>query len=456
MCSSDLTPQAITEVRWSEADALPFPLCLSSLSEQGLPLEAVSVARGNLLLADHGHTQPPEALPEVPASRLSHPPERDGDACAPREPQAIPPRYRPALARGPLTWAAPPPAAKAPASAALTQRLEQVRPAIRLESTRMDAPAAPPETWEPRPDLLRDTTANDLAFVVESEADGSARLRFGDDSYGRRPSSTLRFQANYRIGNGRAGLVGAESIAHLVGSDPSLAMVEADGVRNPLPAAGALDAEEAAQVRRRAPQAFRRQERAVTPEDYATVVEGFPGVQRASARLRWTGSWHTIFLTVDRLGGRPIDAPFEQDLRRYLETYRMAGHDLEIEAPVPVPLELTLRVCVRAGHQRAHVRGALQAVLGAERLADGQLGYFHPDRWSFGQTVYLSGIEAAARSVAGVATVQATTFQRQGRADPRPLQQGYLPLARLEIATLANNRNHPDRGVLRLDLHGGN
>jgi predicted phage baseplate assembly protein len=214
--------------------------------------------------------------------------------------------------------------------------------------------------------------------------------------------------------------------------------------------------EQAAQLRRRAPQAFRRQERAVTPEDYAAMAERFPGVQRASARLRWTGSWHTVFLTVDRLGGQPMDRPFAAALLRHLETYRMAGVDLEIEEPLLAPLELALQVCVRAGHQRAHVRAALMRALGAQRLPEGGLGYFHPDRWSFGQTVVLSGIEAAARAVAGVAAVRATTFQRQGKADPLPLQKGYLSLAAREIARLDNDRNHPDRGVLRLELHGGN
>ena len=33
------------------ADALPFPLCVSSLSETGARITGVSVARGNILLA---------------------------------------------------------------------------------------------------------------------------------------------------------------------------------------------------------------------------------------------------------------------------------------------------------------------------------------------------------------------------------------------------------------------
>ena len=78
-------------------------------------------------------------------------------------------------------------------------------------------------------------------------------------------------------------------------------------MRNPLPAAGGVDPEAEADVRRNAPQAFRTQERAVTPEDYAAVSERYDGVSRAAATLRWTGSWYTVFVTVDpeaRTAGR--------------------------------------------------------------------------------------------------------------------------------------------------------
>ncbi|HWK82421.1 MAG TPA: putative baseplate assembly protein, partial [Caldimonas sp.] len=88
-------------------------------------------------------------------------------------------------------------------------------------------------------------------------------------------------------------------------------------------------------------------------------------------------------------------------------------------------------------------------------LVDGSRGLFHPDNFSFGQTVYLSPLYAAAHQVPGVASVQVTTFQRQGTDDPSYLLNGELPLDRLEIARLDNDPNFPEHGVLRLDLDGG-
>ena len=102
-----------------------------------------------------------------------------------------------------------------------------------------------------------------------------------------------------------------------------------DRVRNPLAAAGGLDVELIKQVQLYAPQAFRTQERAITEADYAAAAERHPEVQKAAATLRWTGSWYTVFITVDRKGGLPVDADFEKELRIFIERFRMAGQDLE-------------------------------------------------------------------------------------------------------------------------------
>jgi hypothetical protein len=101
------------------------------------------------------------------------------------------------------------------------------------------------------------------------------------------------------------------------------------------------------------------------------------------------------------------------------------------------------------------VRAGLLEVLGSRILPDGRRGLFHPDNLSFGQTVYLSPLYAAARQVAGVASVQVTLFQRQGTPDPQPLADGFMQLGRLEIPRLDNDPNFPEHGVLRLTLYGG-
>ena len=207
-----------------------------------------------------------------------------------------------------------------------------------------------------------------------------------------------------------------------------------DAISNPIPARGGRDPESLEEARQNAPAAFRFQQRAVTPADYAEKAGLHPDVQRAAATLRWTGSWHTIFLTVDRRGGRPVDPDFEIDLRRFLERYRMAGHDLEIDGPRYVPLELEMRVCVAENYYRSDVVAALQALFDNHLHADGTRGFFHPDNFTFGQPVFLSRIYAQAQRVAGVRHVEVTFLRRQGMTTGEPFPaNGRFEVAGLEM-----------------------
>ena len=133
----------------------------------------------------------------------------------------------------------------------------------------------------------------------------------------------------------------------------------------------------------------------------------------------------------------------------------MAGHDLEIDGPRFVPLEIELRVCVLPDYFRSDVKQALLARFTRGVRPDGQPGVFHPDQFSFGQPVYLSRIIAAAQETPGVRFVEPLVFQRQGDPQSNALDSGILPLGRLEIARLDNDPSFPERGVLTLTMEGG-
>ncbi len=460
-----LTGEAYVEIEWGDDDALPFPLCLSAVADAehgGARLDDVSVAWGNIVLADHGQTVA-EVLDPVPPPdpRLLRVAAQSACRCddkkAERQRKRLQtlPRFRPSLHNRPLTQAATvtvsqwvdgelqtlrvPFDPQASAAAAFRWTMEQVLPSIHLEEG----------AWLPRRDLLAsDPRAKE--FVVEVEADGTAYLRFGDGQNGMRPTSGTQFSVQYRVGNGVAGNVGAEAIAHIVTDEPAV-----EGVRNPSPARGGSEPESAERVRQDAPSAFRRQERAVTEADYAEVAQRHSGVQRAAATFRWTGSWHTVFVTVDRLGGLPVDAAFETEIRRHMERYRMAGCDLEIDGPRFVSLDIEVHVCVRPDYFRSSVKAALLEVFSNRDLPDGRRGAFHPDNFSFGQPVFLSRLVAAAQEVAGVEEVRVTKFERQGQPSDEALLAGQLKLGRLEIARLNNDPNFREHGVFSLNLGGG-
>ena len=73
---------SLTNIEWNSADALPFPLCISSVSSEGLPISGVSVALGNVVPADQGiwtineslGTVPPNPPPPVSGTAVIAPP----------------------------------------------------------------------------------------------------------------------------------------------------------------------------------------------------------------------------------------------------------------------------------------------------------------------------------------------------------------------------------------------
>ena len=439
----ELTGDALALVRWSDGDALPFPMPAHRVAG-----EPVTVVHRNVVLVDHGRTVRPGS---PHADRYALPPVPEGGA-----------PYRPMLGDVSITHCDSYPTARAhrqpsdfPASLALFQDARVALPVIGLVDNR----ARP---WKRTRDLLAaDRFAQEFVVEVEARDDRpeqrEARLRFGDSSAGRAPPSGTRFESTLRVGNGGVGNVGAGSIAHVISGASGIS-----SVRNPLAASGGRDPELAEDVRRYAPHAFRVRERAVTESDYAEVAERHPEVQKAVATRRWTGSWATMFVTVDRRGGKELTASFEDRLRAHMERYRLAGHDIEIDGPQFVALEIAMTICVEADHLGSDVKAALLEAFSSHQRADGSQGFFHPDRFTFGQPVFLSDVIAHAMSVPGVAWIdldEATPerrnrFRRYGEESRGEHDEGRMDMGRLEIARLRNDPSAPENGVIRFDVVG--
>jgi hypothetical protein len=136
----------------------------------------------------------------------------------------------------------------------------------------------------------------------------------------------------------------------------------------------------------------------------------------------------------------------------------MAGIDVELERPVYVALELVLGGCVKPGYLRADVEASLRQVFGSGVRADGQRGFFHPDRFTFGDPLRLSNVIAAAMSVDGLAWVE---LKRFARADATPrqaeaaLEAGELTMAARELLRCDSDPSNPEAGHIEFALGGG-
>ncbi|QBR01440.1 baseplate J/gp47 family protein [Paraburkholderia pallida] len=443
-----LTLTPLTRIVWHDADALAFPLCLASIADaahQSQQLPEVSVAYGCVVLADQGRTlgDPLETMPEPLA--------------------AVPPygRYRPALAQPGVTIAAANPYVgdqpaddtqpiQSAAQAAIWSAADTV-PAVTLQGAGV---AGNPPDWYAVGDLLGVGIGGDApAFETEIENDGTTYLRFGDGVNGLAVETGMTFSANYRVGNGAAGNVGADSITLIDRAFPGGGYIVS--VTNPLPAFGGRDPETIEHARQNAPVAFRQQERAVTAQDYVDRTMQFAGVLRASASLRWTGSWTTVFVTVERTGGVAVDSAFKTSLEAYLAAYRMAGHDLEVEDAVRVPLNMAMHVCVAPGYVAADLAQLLLAIFTSGLQPDGTPGLFNAQRFLMGEPFHLSPLITAAQQLAGVASVTVTRFERAQAPDATGLATGVLQPGATELFELANDPDYPDRGQFELSVDGG-
>ncbi len=420
-----VTDTHVVEVTWYDEDQLPFPLCAWRFPLGRCQGDiGAAVARGNVVLAGHGSlVQDEPVVPfEVPAQG----------------------RYSPALGSRGLAWALPYVDTASRALAAARALVIDPRDAL-ADMTRLTDGR---EDWTLQRDLLSsDRFASD--YVAEPDDDGTVHLRFGDDVSGRQPMAGQRFTASYRVGGGTAGNVGREVLTVPVSAVPGV------NVRNPMPASGGAEPEPIEQVRQFAPQAFRVQERAVTDDDYAAAAGRDPRVQRAVGTRRWTGSWYTEFVAVDRQGGIGADPAFRAELTAELEPYRMAGSDVVVQPPAYVPLDIALTVYLAPGYFRGTVKLALIQAFSTRDLPGGGRGFFHPGNFTFATPVYLSRVITAAMAVAGVAWADAVTFQRFGQPSAGELAVGLIGMDRLEVARCDSEAIDPAAGRISFDMTGG-
>lgn len=484
----------LLEVAWDPCDALPFDLRLSvrTPSPDCAWLHDVSLARGNVLLVDHGE----HVRGQCTSTAICTPSDSDGDypglaaalaalpdACTrcgtlaedcwlvPGSTQygccrcdgAVTDVRRPpsdtghVLPDAPLTWAEPlPPHAPVCRLLARDPRLALPQLAVHggaLADVLVAGVPDPRWRWLPQYDLLA-SGPDDRHCVVEIDDDGAAHLRFGDGVLGAQPQAGDFFRAASRIGNGPAGNAGRDSIVWLAWKSGALSAELQP--RNPLPASGGTAPESLAEVKLYAPGAFRAKSlRAVVADDYARFAAQAPELQGAAAALAWSGSWYAADVAVDPLGREDLPAGLARRIRAQLERYRRIGHDVEVHAACYVPLRIALFVCVLPDFLVAHVEAELRDRFGSGLRRDGTPGFFHPDRLKLGAPVFASALLAEAQSITGVAHVEVSCLARADDPTDGVPDDGVLHLAAREIAQLDNDPDHPDHGSISFNMGGG-
>ena len=325
--------------------------------------------------------------------------------------------------------------------------------------------------WQERSTLL-DSGSNDTHFRVEIDDVGDATIRFAkrfdnkDSEFGARPkySAKTKISASYRVGGGGVGNVAADTLVQV--QPPGMAQsLGIQMVTNPLPAVGGRDLESRDHARRFAPATFKKSLVALTAADFQEAAQGYRDadgvqvIQRVQAAFRWTGSWLTATLAVDPVGTTKLPSEREKELLAFLDSRRLAGYDVEVTGkPNFVPVELVIEICLKPAFRADKIETRIRQVLGTAELSGGGVGFFHPDNFTFGQSLYVSRIFDAIGTVEGVRASRIVRLCRYRAANFNSqtvdnLKQGFLKVGPEEIIRLDNDRNFPENGTLLLLIH---
>jgi len=443
-------PTLLTHITWALEDALTHDHDIS-LDAAGncrtkLAGNLVPATQGTRFTESFGIDHAPLASPPTPLAVY-----RLGPNSAP--PETIVPLYQYCLSQSPLAW--------------LGQDDPEARP---VPEIRLVQQGSAPEAWAWFRVLL-EAKEFDRAFTVDAarfsrtarNSDGSVitndydgdqgdTIRFGDNVFGAIPDGGTIFLVTYRVGGGVSGNVAADTIQNF---DP-LTLPGVNAVTNPFAAEGGADAETNERVRRLAPQEFRaKQFRAVVPSDYEHAAESLSWVSNAGTVFRWTGSWLTVFTTVDPQGTETVSVAHHTELINLLNRYRLAGYESYTLPPRFASLDLIIKVCAQPDAFRGDVEAAILSVLSTQTAADATAGFFSPDKFTFGDPLERSSLEAAIQSAYGVAGVLGITYRQRGLNHTYVTMPDTVPVGSNQILRVDNDASRPEAGSIKVKVEGG-
>jgi hypothetical protein len=420
----------LVRVNWQVSDKLKHNYCFT-VDCNGEKTRDVSLFSGNLVRAYHG--QPVSIVFKAPSETLGSgeyyytPTEKWGTLCR------LPEKY------GPLAYLNTLPGGEVKPKSTLEVKVE-------VDGT--------PDPWDEVISLVQSGSGAERGdhFMVETDEQGRSVLRFGNGTIGKELPENAVVHCSYQAGQGLDGNIGADTLIYY--DNTTSPWDEITAVCNPFDVTEGRAPEPVAEILRRVPEAFRaRQLRAVTLEDYEDRAEEVSGVAKASARYAWTGSWRTVRVTIDPRGTSALSRGLKEKVARHLEAVRLIGEDIEIRPPRWVPLVIEVDVCVHPHYWPEDIKYALEMEFTEGYLPDGRTGFFHPDNWTFGQSLHASRIIGRIQQVEGVDHVKKVTMKRFNQPDI--VSEEIIKVKANEIIRVRDNPDAMEEGSVTFFVEGG-
>lgn len=279
----------------------------------------------------------------------------------------------------------------------------------------------------------------DRSYRIELDATENIHVFFGDNLQGKIPVSGADINSNFRYITGdRGGVfgnVGANTITIVVDTIIFNGGPITVAVNNPAQASSGQDIESIVEAKRLGPASLRTLNRAVTPEDYATLSQQFGGVAKALV-TQGAGQGDpccacNLNLYVAPTGGGTLSITAKQNLLDFLDPLKMVGTCVKIQDPNYVGITIQGSVFVFSNFDLPTATTALNTSLSSFFDLAGDFA-------GFGQDLFLGNLFSQLESVSGVDHVDLIQCSR-------------VPLPVLEIWTGNGTINTPIIGQAAQD-----
>jgi hypothetical protein len=219
----------------------------------------------------------------------------------------------------------------------------------------------------------------DKHFRVITEMEGTASIKFGDDVNGKSPGGGSVITIQYVKSSGLAGNVTYTGKITAITStiyDEDGAIVSNVSVTNLGSFLGGDDEEDIEEIRYEAPRVFKTGDRAVTKEDFTSILENYPGVadanvwgenEEAAAAVPPVSAVHEMLnkvkMCVILQEWGDIDDDFKETLSDYIYNKSMLTVKYEFITPVKLLVIPTLIVKVTTGYSISQTGTDISGVL---------------------------------------------------------------------------------------------
>ena len=239
---------------------------------------------------------------------------------------------------------------------------------------------------------------------------GTGQITFGDGTRGYIPPARTNniIMEQYRVGGGSDGNVTTGI------SEQRVTFPFVEGVSNPVAAEGGVNREDLEQIRTRGPATIKHRNRAVTFEDYESLVRESSGqiarvrtLQSTDSNFAFRPGYVTLIIVPDNSDDKPFPTPeLVETVENYIEE-RASGFLLDALSPkINVVGPGYIQVSVEADVAYKNISEARQV---EQRIRTALAGFLNPltggpdgTGWTFGRNVFISEIYEVIENVEGV------------------------------------------------------